>query len=140
MGAAYLKGRHEGRVEVQEKFDLFTAQVKAEGEKAKADAMIKEKEDEKRVATAESDRNAALSRMRVAQAAADRARRSMPLTPAASGGSGQICFDQKALSAAVEQYRGSVRRLVETGDEITLDAAALISAWPKQQPAQPSPH
>ena len=130
IGAAYLKGKHEGMAEIQAKFDLFTAQVKAEGEKAKADALQKEKDDAKRIADAVTERDVALQRMRSAQAAADAARRAVPLTPAATAGSSLICFEQKALSAAVERYRGRVRGLVAVGDETAIDAAALIKAWP----------
>lgn len=134
IGGAYLKGHHsgyvEGKQEVQAEFDKFKNEVTAAGLKAKQDALDKEKNDAQRVATAQSERDIAIGRMRAAEAAASAARRAMPLTPAAAAGNSLICFDQKALSAAVERYRGRVRSLVESGDETAIDAAALIKAWP----------
>ena len=138
LAGAYFKGHHagyiEGRDEVQAKFDKFTNEVKAEGLKAQQDKLDKEKSYATNIATATTERDAAISRMRAAEAAASAARRAMPLTPAAASGSSQICFEQKALSAAVERYRGRVRILVESGDETAIDAAALIRAWPTSPP------
>lgn len=137
IAGAYFKGHHsgyvEGKQEVQAEFDKLKNDVTAAGLKAKQDALDKEKKDAKRVADAQSERDIAIGRMRSAEAAASAARRAMPLTPAAAAGNSLICFDQKALSAAVERYRGRVRGLVESGDETAIDAAALIKAWPKQQ-------
>lgn len=130
MGAAYYKGHSAGFDEEKQVYDTFVAKVDAAGEKAKADALQKEKDDAAKVTIALNDRDTALQRMRAAQAAASAARRSVPLTPAAAAGSSQLCFDAKALSAAVEQYRGSVRGLAEIGDETALDAGTLIKAWP----------
>ena len=134
IGAAYWRGHMAGAESVQVKFDLFTAQVAAAGEKAKTDALQKEKDYATRITTATTDRDAALQRMRAAQATANAARRAVPLTPTAASPSGLICFEQKALSTAVERYRGRVRSLVEVGDEITLDAKALIKACPTVAP------
>ena len=132
--AAWFYAKHEGRVEgrkeVQVQFDAFKNDITQKGLQAKQDALDKEKNDAKRVADAQSDRDIAIGRMRAAEAAASAARRAMPLTPAAAGGGSQICFDQKALSAAVERYRERVRGLAQSGDETAVDAAALIKAWP----------
>jgi hypothetical protein len=136
-GAAYLKGHHAGAQEVQEKFDLFTAQVRAEGEKAKADALQKEKDYATQITVAVTSRDDALKRMQLAEARANAARRAMPLTPASTSAGGAICFDQKALSSAVEQYRGRVSHLVEQGDEAQLDAQTLVKSWPTQPQAKP---
>lgn len=136
IGGAYLKGHHsgyvEGKAEVQALFDKFKNDVTTAGLKAKQDAITKESQDAKRVADAQSDRDIAIGRMRAAEAAASAARRAVPLTPAATAGNSLICFEQKALSAAVERYRGRVRSLAESGDETAIDAAALIKAWPSQ--------
>ena len=125
------EGRVEGRKEVQVEFDAFKNDVAAKGLQAKQDKLDKEKADAKRIIDAESERDVARAGMRAAQAAERAARSRVPLTPAATGSSGQICFDQKALSAAVERYRGRVRGLAESGDEAALDCAALIKAWPQ---------
>jgi hypothetical protein len=127
------EGRVEGRQEVQTKFDKFVNDATAAGLKAKQDAIEKEKQDATQIANAVVTRDAALARMRAAEAAASAARRRVPLTPASAGVGGLICFEQKALSAAVESYRGSVRGIAESGDEATVDARALIDAWPKQR-------
>lgn len=135
MAGAYFKGHHngyvDGRAEVQALFDTFKNEVTAAGLKAKQDAIDKEKNDAKHVADAVSERDVAIGRMRAAEAAASAARRSVPLTPVAAGSNSLICFEQKALSAAVERYRGRVRSLAESGDETAIDAAALIKAWPR---------
>ena len=131
------EGRVEGRAEIQVQFDAFKNKVEAAGVKAEADKLAKEKEDAKRISDATTERDLALSRMRAAEAAASAARRRVPLTPTAAGSGGQICFDQKALSAAVEQYRGSVRGLAESGDETALDARALIQSWPTSKGKSP---
>lgn len=136
VAGAYFRGHHSGYEEGFEKekveFDKFVNETKAAGLKAEQDRIDKEKSYATQIATATSDRDAALQRMRVAEAAASAARRAMPLTPAAANGSNLICFEQKALSAAVEQYRGRVRGLAQSGDETAVDARALIQAWPSQ--------
>ena len=140
MGAAYYKGHKAGADEVQQKFDLFTAQVKAEGEKAKADALQKEKDYATQITTATDARNAALSRLQLAQAAANSSRNRVSLTPAPAAGSTKICFEPVAFAAAIERYRQRVAGVVGTGDSAQIDAQTLIQAWPKERQAQSSPH
>jgi hypothetical protein len=139
IAGAYFKGHHsgyiEGTQEVQVKFDKFVNDTTAAGLKAKQDAITKEQQDATQIANAVVTRDAALARMRAAEAAASAARSRLPLTPRAAAGSSVLCFEPQAISAAVERYRGRVRGLAESGDETTVDAKALIDSWPKQQGA-----
>ena len=134
MGAAYYKGHVAGAAEVQQKYDLFVAQVNAAGEKARADALTKEKENETKIAAAVSSRDAALNSLR--QASARLAASRVPLVPAAAAGSNSQCFSPKALTAAVESYRAAVFGLVAEGERANIDAAALIKAWPSASQSQ----
>ena len=137
MGAAYIKGKHEGMTEVQAKFDLFTAQVKSEGEKARADALQKEKDDEKKIAAAVTSRDAALASLRVASA---RPRggfvSSSATTPA--GGS-RVCYDGKALDAALRVLDTGVSGFVTEGDTQVINAATLLKSWPSPNPVSGQP-
>ena len=134
IGGAYLKGEKVGEAKIQEKFDLFVAQVNAAGEKARADALTKEKENETKIAAAVSSRDAALNSLR--QASARLAASRVPLVPAAAAGSNSQCFSPKALTAAVESYRAAVFGLVAEGERANIDAAALIKAWPSASQSQ----
>lgn len=129
MGAAYFKGKHEGMAEVQAKFDLFTAQVKAEGEKARADALAKEKTYADQINAANTGRDRALASLRVEQA---RPRGGfVPIPAAGSGGDSKICYERAALDAALRKLDTGVSQIVGSGDQAIIDAAALIKAWPK---------
>ena len=104
----------------------FVAQVKQNGEIAAKAAKLKEAQDAKQISDAITARNAALKRLRDDNSASRR----VPIVPAAAAGSETICFQQSALSAAVERYRAGVRGLVAEGDAAQIDAIALIQAWP----------
>ena len=112
-------------------YEVYRANVKALEEQAKAHTIEVEAKNERQITDAIGSRNAALSSLRAAQAQANAGRNSVPLSPAAPAGSDQICFSQKALSSAVERYRGRIFDLVKEGDEASIDANALIQAWPK---------
>lgn len=130
VGGAYMKGHSDGADKIQGKYDLFVAETKALGAKAEADKVIKEKKDADQITAAVAGRDTAIRRLRELEKARASVSR-VPLTPAAAQGSSYQCFEPKALSAAVERYRGRVRNFVTQGDEAAIDAAALIQAWPK---------
>ena len=134
IGAAYLKGKHEGMAEVQQKFDLFTAQVNAAGEKARADAATKEKEDAAKVTAAVASRDDALARLRVASA---RPRGGfVSAAPAGSQGGDRICYSRQALDAALRSLDTGVSRLLTEGDTQVINAATLLKSWPSASPQQ----
>lgn len=123
LAAAYYRNDAHN---TQTAFDLYKTQIAARIAEQKAEALKKEADDAKKISDAVTGRNDALSRLRQAAASA----RSVPLTPAAASGSSEIHFDQKALDAAVERYRGRVRQLVIQGDEAQIDAQTLLQSWP----------
>ena len=116
---------------VTAQYEGFKETVKANGEAAIAKAALKEKEHEITINDALGVRDDALNQLRLAQAAARAAGGRVPLLAAPAQASGTICFDQKALSAAVERYRDRIFDLVVQGDEAAIDAQTLINAWPK---------
>ena len=126
MGIA-LKVQGSRLQSCKDEYAAFVANVKAQGELAKAQAIKKEAQDAKQIQDAVSQRDLALKRLRQS---ANTPSRNLPLVPAAAKGSDTICFGAKALNAAVERYRGDVRQLAESGDEAQLDAVTLIQAWP----------
>ena len=136
IGAAYFKGHSAGMAEVQQKFDLFTAQVNAAGEKARADALTKERDYAAQITTANAGRNDALNSLR--QATARLAASRVSVVPAAAKGSSSECFDAKALTAAVERYRQRIADLVTEGDRAQIDATSILKSWP--QSSSPPPH
>lgn len=113
-------------VRVQALFDAFKAQVAAEGEKARADAILREKADQQRkdTADAEHQRNIAalqrdISRMRRER---DSARGSIvPPAPAGSTRTDLACFDRTALESAFRGFVAEVRGLVDEGAKATVE-------------------
>lgn len=140
MGAAYFKGHHAGAQEVQQKFDLFTAQVNAAGEKARADAAIKEKNDEAKITAANTSRDAALARLRDAQASANAGRRILSGIPAASGSPDKICFSRAKFESAFGTLNTDLQGLTQRGDTAIIDNKAWLNSWPSAAPvSSPSP-
>ena len=135
VGAAYYKGYTAGEEKIQTKYDLFVAQVNAAGEKARADALTKEKENADKVATAVASRDAALNSLRLASARLAASR--VPLVPAAAAGSNSQCFSPKALTAAVERYRQRIADLGTEGDRAQIDGQAILRSWPQSSSPQP---
>ena len=128
VGAAYYKGYTAGEEKIQTKYDLFVAQVNAAGEKARADAAIKEKENADKVASAVASRDAALNSLRLASA---RARSGfVPAAPAGSADSNRVCYSRQALDAALRSLDTGVSRLLTEGDTQVINAATLLKAWP----------
>jgi len=110
-------------------FGAYRTQIEAVAAQAQLAAKLKEETNAKTIVDAVADRNDAISRLQLAEAA-NRSKR-VPLTPAPAQGSASLCFDPPALSSAVEQYRGRVRGLVTQGDEAQIDSQTLIKSWPK---------
>ena len=128
IGAAYYKGHSAGMAEVQTKFDLFTAQVNAAGEKARADAATKEKDDAAKITAAVTSRDAALASLRVASA---RPRGGfVPAAATGSAGGDRICYSRQALDAALRSLDTGVSGLVTEGDGQVINALTLLKAWP----------
>jgi hypothetical protein len=133
---AYWMGYHKGERQVQAKFDLFIAQTQAAGEKAKADAVEKEKDYAAKISVAVSERDSALARVR--NTAARAVSRVVPYNPATAGGSHTVCYDRAGLDAAFGQIDKAIKRFVEDSRGIALDGSAaqvnehaLIESWPK---------
>lgn len=128
MGAAYYKGHQAGAAEVQTKFDLFTAQVNAAGEKARADALAKEKENADKIAGAVADRDNALAKLRIASS---RPRGGFVPQPAAGSSDGdRICYSAKALDAALRKLDTGISSLVTEGDGQVINSLTLLKSWP----------
>lgn len=120
---------NEGRQQVQVEFDKFKNEVTATGLKAKQDAITKETNDAKRVAVAQSERDIAIERLRVASA---RPRGGFVSAPAAgSPDSGKVCYDRLALDAALRRLDTGVSAIVTEGDGQIINALSLLKAWPQ---------
>jgi hypothetical protein len=133
LGAAWIEHRSavkwEGRYEAEKAAGAaFRAQVAAAGEQATKKAKETEAGYAKQVKTAVAARDDALKRLR------ESANRPIggfvpPDTrPASAGG---ICYDPSALDAAIRQFATGVQGIVAQGDAASLDAQALIQAWPR---------
>lgn len=128
---AYFKGKHDGGQIVQLKFDVFVSEVKAAGAKAEADKAIKEKSDAEKITAAVAGRDAAINRLRIEQA---RPRAGFVSSSAnGSGDSGKVCYDGKALDAALRKLDTGVSTLVTEGDQVAIDAITLLKAWPRRE-------
>ena len=135
LGALHITRADLKAVEAQ--YDGFKQTVKANGEKAEAEAKLKESQNDQQIDDAITVRDDALAKLRAATQANPAGRR-LSGSPTAPAGSSQICIDASAYNAAFSRYRerlgGSmegIRRLVIEGDEAAIDAKALIQAWPK---------
>ena len=129
---------------VQANFDSFKDKTSALGEQAKANKALQEKADEDRIRAANTDRDAALDKLRRAQAAANSAGRGVSSNPVAPAGSRQVCFDAAGYNTAFQQFGAGLNRFIQAtsgfafeGDAAAIDAKALIQAWPA--PAERKP-
>ena len=136
MGAAYFKGKHEGMAEVQQKYDLFVAQVNAAGEKAKADALQKEKENDAKITAANTSRDSALARLRDAQASANAGRRILSGIPTSASSPDKICFSRAKFESAFGTLNTDLQGLTQRGDTAIIDNKAWLSSWPSASPQQ----
>ena len=134
--ASGLAKYYHGQVSVvQGRFDVFVAQVAAEGEKAKAAELEKEKARETAIKSAVASRNVALAKLRES---ASSPRDPVPAAPAAAPGTDQICFGSAGYTAAFAKFRDVLVASLETargialsGDSCQIDARALIEGWPR---------
>lgn len=130
--AAWFYAKHEGRVEgrkeVQVLFDEFKNQTAAVALKAEQDKIVKEKEYEKNLTVARTERDTALNRLQVAAARPRGGFVPAPASPAA--GDRKICYDRTALDGALRVLDQGVSRLVAEGDTQVINAISLLRAWP----------
>lgn len=121
---------------VQAQFDAFKQTVEAQGKQAQAEAKLKETINAQAITNATTARDAALDKLRIAQASAGR--RSLPGAIAAPAGSRSVCFDATAYNAAhaefLKRFAAGISAtigLAVEGDAANIDAQALIQGWPK---------
>ena len=129
----------EGKKEVQTVLDKFVADTKAEGLKSQNDALLKEKLYATQIATATVTRDDALNRLRIAQAAANSGRRASSSNPTASTSLAAVCIPTPTFNAAFQRFGERLdgfiqgtRQLITEGDAASIDAKAVIQAYPKQ--------
>ena len=116
----------------KDKLAVFTAQVESIGKQAIERNRRIEDANKSRIDVAIANRDASIARLRVLVQQARSGSGAMPIVPAPAAAGGSICYDQSAVSAAVERYRQRVIGIVESGDEAQIDANFLLKAWPKQ--------
>ena len=116
-------------------FSAFKAQVKQLGEQAEKEARAKEKANEKRIADANTERDAALKRLRERRYPGGGI---VSRAPAAPAGSSQVCIGAEAYNAAFREFSQSLERFLaeafgyaQDGDAAQIDAETLLKAWPK---------
>lgn len=119
-------------------FAAFKAQVKQLGEQAEKEARAKEKANEKRIADANNERDAALKRLRDRERSRSR-NLSSAAAPANSGN--RVCIPTATYNSAMGEFREVLARVMAEvdgyatrGDEAAIDADTLIKAWPRQSP------
>lgn len=122
------QGYLSGKKEVQLEFDQFKSAVTLAGQKAKQDALDKEKENDSKLRSAYSQRDVALGKLQVASTAP----RSgfVPGDPAGAAGGDKVCYNRTALDGALRALDQGVSGLVNQGDRAVIDALTLLRAWP----------
>lgn len=128
MGLAVRHYRAE-YIEIYGQFEAFKAVVKANGERAEAEKLAKEKENATKIRGALRDRDAALAKLR------DEGNRPpssllpepAPATPEPS----RIRFDRAELDGAIQSFRSGVQSLIVEGDKAVIDNKAWAESWPK---------
>lgn len=114
-------------VAVQAAFAAFKATTAAIGERARADALIKESADKERKAKADAENIRATASLRAdverMRRERDSSRRSsLPASPTGSRcPDGQACFDRAILDAALRDYLAEARKLADQCGEIEVD-------------------
>jgi hypothetical protein len=129
VGIHYYRSKY---LVVKAEGEAFKAQTAALGEKAKADKIEKETKDAKRIADAESARDAALAKLRVEQA-----RPRGGFVPSAAPGSkdpSRVCYERSPLDAALRKLDSGVSRLIGEGDAAIINGRAILNSWPTAQP------
>ena len=126
---------HKKYIEVQAQFDVFTESVKIQGEKALADAKLKEMENATKISDATNARDTALAKLR--DQAAHTPSRKLSRSPTAPTGSSEVCLDSAAYNAALERARGrfqlsldGAKQLAFECDQAEIDGQALLKSWP----------
>jgi len=122
---------HAQRIQIAAEYKAFTAQVDALGKAQEQASKLKDAEHAKTVSVAVSNRADALRLLRDVQNKADARSRDLPIVPAAAVSGGAICYDQKAVAAAIERYRQRIAGVVAEGDSAQIDAKSLLDGWPK---------
>lgn len=120
---------HQRYLTTKAQYDGFVAQAQALAAQQLAENAAKEKAYANQVHTAESDRDAALKRLRDSQADTDRLR--MSVTPEAAAGTDRVCFTRTGLDRAIQSFLADVQGFLEEGDSALIDDQAWAKAWPR---------
>lgn len=149
LGLAILTatvGIHYYRAEylvVKAECEAFKSKTAALGEAAKTNNLLQEKYDAEKMARVGNERDAAIAKLRVAEAAASARSRASPGNPRAPTGSSQVCFTASSYDAAFKRFGTDLDKFIQDargiageGDRAAIDATTLIKAWPTTQPVK----
>lgn len=114
-----------GKLSIKSEYNGFVADAKAIAAVQLAERQRKEKENEERIKTSESDRNAALASLRLATADSGRLRTT--INSLTTSRSGQVCFRSPEFATTLSGITG----LVEQGETSLINSRALLEGWPK---------
>jgi hypothetical protein len=120
--------------EVQGKFDTFVATTKAQGEKAEAEKVVKERADKalKEKTDADAKREITELRDRANRMLVARARGSyLPEAATTAGSPDDITFDRAELERALQRSDARVQALIVEGDEAKAKLASAVK-WAAQ--------
>lgn len=109
-------------------YDGFVATAQALAAQQLAENARKEKAYADQVHAAESDRDAAVKRLRDSEA--DTRRLRMSVTPEAAAGTDRVCFTRTGLDRAIQGLLADVQGFLEEGDGALIDNQAWAKAWP----------
>lgn len=134
MAGLFLWGEywHHEAKDIKKDFAVYQAQAEANAANQKALELEKEKSRAKTIADAAADRDAALDRMRVAQAQAAKQRGAfLPAAPSTGQKDDRVCFDRTALESAIRKFDQDVQGIVGQGDTAIINGQTLLKSWPK---------
>lgn len=138
IGIHYYRSEY---IVAKAEFDAFKSKVSELGEAAKSRNLLQEKYDADRLGRANTERDDALNKLRIAEASArSRAATNNPRAPA---GSSQVCFTASGYDAAFKRFGADLDKFIQDargiageGDRAAIDVTTLIKSWPTAQPAK----
>lgn len=116
---------------VEAQYEGFVDKTESLGKVAEANKKLTETLHDTQIATARSERDAAVRLLDVWK----KSRPSGSILsgiPASPQGIDRICFTRTGLDAALQRYTGGVEDLIGAGQAAVIDSRAWAKAWPSQ--------
>lgn len=132
---SYWWGHHNGFEEEKTAYDKFVGQTEQAGKDAEIAKTKKEKDNAEAITAAQNDattaRNQLIDWMRQHPNTSGRVLPGYTKPIAGSDRTGQSCYDDAQLDAALRQFLGNIQGIIADGQTAVIDRHQVLSGWPK---------